>query len=368
MEIDKAESKVRVRSSKESREWWESYDQLLITTGANPIRPAVPGADAVGIYGLSSFEDGLAIRRVVDSGDIKQAVIVGGGYIGIEMAEALLNRGIDVSLVEKEPQVMNTLDSDMGAVVNEALAEAGVKLYLDEPLTGFDVERGKVVEVITDKNTIPADMVILGIGVRPNSHIAEKSGIPVGERKAIKVNSLMQTEVAGIWAAGDCAVSFHLVSRKPTFIALGTVANKHGRVAGINIAGGEAIFQGVVGTAITKFNKLEIARTGLQERELDMMGIEYASAKITGKTKPEYYPGAKRITVKIHAEKDSGRVLGGQIVGYESSGKRIDVIATALHQGLTIAEMINLDLAYAPPFSPVWDPVLIAARKAESKL
>jgi NADPH-dependent 2,4-dienoyl-CoA reductase/sulfur reductase-like enzyme len=174
----------------------------------------------------------------------------------------------------------------------------------------------------------------------------------------------MQTEVEGVWAAGDCVESFHLVSRKPFFVALGTVANKQGRVAGINIGGGYATFPGVVGTAVSKICDVEVARTGLQEKEIERLGLEYVSATIESRTRAGYYPGAGRITVKVLAEKGSGRLLGGQIVGIEGAAKRIDVFAMALHAGFAVQEMINLDLSYAPPYSPVWDPVLIAARKA----
>jgi NADPH-dependent 2,4-dienoyl-CoA reductase/sulfur reductase-like enzyme len=304
------------------------------------------------------------VRRWVDEERPKRAVIVGGGYIGLEMAEALVLRGLEVTLVEKEPQVMNTLDADMGALVAEALREVGVALYLGESLQGFEVSSGRVRAVVTAQRALPAEVVILGMGVRPNSALAAAAGIPLGEKGAIRVNDRMQTEVEAVWAAGDCVQSFHLVSQRPFYVALGTVANKQGRVAGINIGGGYATFPGVVGTAVSKICAVEVARTGLQEREIRQLGLEYIRAKIESYTRASYYPGAGRITVKVLAEKGSGRLLGGQIVGIEGAAKRIDVLATALHAGLTVGEMINLDLSYAPPYSPVWDPVLIAARKA----
>jgi NADPH-dependent 2,4-dienoyl-CoA reductase/sulfur reductase-like enzyme len=304
----------------------------------------------------------------VDRGDLRRAVIVGGGYVGLEMAEALLRRGLEVALVEKMPQVMSTLDPDMGSLVSDALREIGVQLYLQESLCAFEVRGEQVEAVVTDKQALPADLVILGMGVRPNSALAAGAGIPLGERDAIRVDKKMQTEIEGVWAAGDCAQSWHLVSRKPTYVALGTVANKQGRVAGINIAArstgrGRAVFPGVVGTAVTKVGAVEVARTGLQEAELQRLGLEYVSAKIESHTRVGYYPGVGRITVKMLAEKDTGRLLGGQIVGAEGAAKRIDVLATALHAGLTVAEIMDLDLSYAPPYSPVWDPVLIAARQ-----
>jgi NADPH-dependent 2,4-dienoyl-CoA reductase/sulfur reductase-like enzyme len=364
MEIDLSHRRVLVQKLGDGKSWWEPFDQLLIATGAVPVCPNVPGADAHGIYGLSTLETGIQLRQALDREKPQQAVIVGGGYIGLEMVEALILRHLSVSLVEKEPQVMNTLDPDMGALVSHELRRVGVNLHLEESLKGFEVSGGHVRAVITEKWSLPADLVILGMGVRPNSILAENAGIPLGEKGAIRVNNRMQTEVEGLWAAGDCVQSHHLVSRKSFYIALGTVANKQGRVAGINIGGGYATFPGVVGTAITKICALEVARTGLQEKEAQQMGLDYITAKIEGHTRAGYYPGAGRIVVKVLAEKGSGRLLGGQIVGNEGSAKRIDVLAIALHAGLAVEEMINLDLSYAPPFSPVWDPVLIAARQA----
>lgn len=295
-------------------------------------------------------------------------MVVGGGYIGLEMAEALVKNGLEVSLIDRSPQVMGTLDNDMGALVSNAIRDFGVSLYLEESLTEFKTKDGRVTGAVTDKRTLPADMVILGLGVRPNTALAAAAGIPLGEKGSIRVNERMETGIAGIWAAGDCAESFHLVSRRPFYIALGTVANRQGRVAGINLGGGYATFPGVMGTAVTKICQVEIARTGLQEKEVAALGLEHVSVVIKSRTKAGYYPGAGEISVKLLAEKGSGRLLGGQIVGMEGSAKRIDTVATALHAGFTVEEMINLDLGYAPPFSPVWDPVVTAARALAKKL
>jgi NADPH-dependent 2,4-dienoyl-CoA reductase/sulfur reductase-like enzyme len=367
-EIDAPGGRVRVRDLKSTTTSWESYDQLLIATGASPISPDIPGADAIDIFGVDTLESGLKIHRRLDKGDVKRAVVVGGGYIGLEMAEALVMRGLEVSLIDRSPQVMATLDEDMGALVSQALRDVGATLYLDETVAAFETTAGVVTGVVTDRRTLPADIVILGIGVRPNTALAAAARIPLGEKGSIRVNERMETGIAGIWAAGDCAESFHLVSRKPFYVALGTVANRQGRVAGINLGGGYATFLGVMGTAVTKICQVEVARTGLQEKEIKVLGLEHISAVIKSRTKAGYYPGAGEITVKILAEKGSGRLLGGQIVGMEGSAKRIDTLATALHAGFTVEEMINLDLGYAPPFSPVWDPVVTAAREAAKKL
>jgi NADPH-dependent 2,4-dienoyl-CoA reductase/sulfur reductase-like enzyme len=353
---------------------WEPFDQLLFATGALPIVPDVPGVGAQGIYALSTLQSGIVVRQAIDRDRPRRAVIVGGGYVGLEMAEALIDRGLDVSMVEQMPQVMNTLDPDMGRLVSEALREYGVHLYLEESLAAFEVDEGRVRAVVTDCQTLPADLVILGMGVRPNTALAMEAGVPTGVRGAIRVDRRMHTPLEGVWAAGDCAESIHLVSGRSTYVALGTVANKQGRVAGINIASGgssadggsaaAAIFPGVVGTAVTKIGAVEIARTGLQEAEIARLGLAAASARIESHTRAGYYPGSGRITVKVHVEKGSGRLLGGQIVGRVGSAKRIDVLATALHAGFTVQEVVDLDLGYAPPFSSVWDPVAIAARQA----
>jgi NADPH-dependent 2,4-dienoyl-CoA reductase/sulfur reductase-like enzyme len=367
-EIDLDRRRVYVENLETGKTAWEPFDQLHIATGAVPFLPDVPGADADGIYGINSLESGIRVRRVVDEEKPSKAVIVGGGYIGLEMAEALLRRGLEVSLVEMLPQVMGTLDPDMGALVSEALRNAGGRLYLEERLEAFEVEDGRLQGVITDQRTLPADMVILGMGVRPNTALARAAGIPLGVQGAIKTNRRQQTEVDGVWSAGDCAESFHLVSRQPFYVALGTVANKQGRVAGINLGGGYATFPGVVGTAVSKICDVEVARTGLQEKEIEALRLEYVTAKIESRTRAHYYPGAGKITVKILAEAGSGRLLGGQIVGIEGAAKRIDILATALHAGFTVDEMIGLDLSYAPPYSPVWDPVLIAIRQIIDKV
>jgi NADPH-dependent 2,4-dienoyl-CoA reductase/sulfur reductase-like enzyme len=367
-EIDLGQRRVRVRRLTDGAQWWEAFDDLVIATGASPIRPNLPGGDASGIYGLSILEDGIRVRAAVDRDQPKQAVVVGGGYIGLEMAEALVMRGLQVALVERGPAVMGTLDRDMGDLVSQALRDVGVTLYLEESVEGFETREGTVAEVRTDRQTLPADLVILGIGTRPNAGIAAAAGVPLGETGAITVNDRMQTDVEGVWAAGDCAEAFHLLRRRPVNIALGTIANKQGRVCGINLGGGYATFPGVVGTAVSKICALEVARTGLNEREAAGLGLQYVVGKIESTTRASYFPGAGRITVKVLAERGSGRLLGAQIVGDEGAAKRIDVFATALFGRMTVDEFMYLDLSYAPPFAPVWDPSLIAVRKAAEQL
>jgi NADPH-dependent 2,4-dienoyl-CoA reductase/sulfur reductase-like enzyme len=367
-ELDVPGRRVHVEDKQSKKSRWEAFDRLLIATGSSPVLPPVSGADAKGIYGLSTLESGLLMRRVVDETSPKRAVIIGGGYIGLEMAEALILRELEVSLVERSPQVMNTLDPDMGELVSNALMDVGVSLYREESLEAFEAQDGRVSGVVTDKRTLPADLVILGMGVKPNSELAEQAGIPLGFKNSIKVDRRMQTEVEGVWAAGDCAQCYHLVRKQPFHIALGTVANKMGRIAGLNIGGETAEFPGVVGTAVSKICEVEVARSGLMEKEAQELELNYAAETIETSTRAGYYPDSGPITVKMLGEKGSGRLLGAQIVGKEGAAKRIDVIATALHAGMTVEEMIHLDLSYAPPYAPVWDPILIAARVLMKKL
>ncbi|SHF36288.1 Pyruvate/2-oxoglutarate dehydrogenase complex, dihydrolipoamide dehydrogenase (E3) component [Desulfacinum infernum DSM 9756] len=360
--IDPKAGRVRVVDLSANREWWEPYDHLLIATGAVPLRPKVPGADAAGIYGVHTLESGIRLRKILDESRPARAVIVGGGYIGLEMAEAFLLRGMQVSLVEKAPQVMGTLDEDMAVHIAQALTDRGVTLHLNEGLEAFEVRDGRVRAVITSQRSLETDIVLLGMGVVPNTDLAREAHIPLGERGAVRVDRRMATQVEGVWAAGDCAESFHRLTGRPIHVALGTVANRHGRVAGMNMAGGEASFSGVLGTAVTRICSLEIARTGLQTRELEALGRSFVSRTIESHTRAGYFPGSGRIHVKLLADSDTGAVLGAQIVGEEGAAKRIDVMAAAITAGLTAQEVSELDLGYAPPFSPLWDPLIIAAR------
>ncbi len=363
--IDTGAKQVSVRDLKGNRTVTETYDDLLIATGAEPARPPIEGIDASGVRGLSSLQSGIDALEEINARRPMTGVIVGGGYIGLEMAEALLARGMRVSLVDMAPQVMTTMDEDMASLISDYMSSQGVHVYLGEELKRIETDKSgrRTIGILTDTQRLPADIVFLGTGVKPNSSLAAEAGIETGARGAIAVNRKLQTSAPDVWAAGDCAESYHLVSGEQVFIALGTVANKHGVVVGTNLSGGEAEFPGVLGTAITKMNDLEIARTGLSEHEAKRLGRNYDSATIRSHTRAGYYPGGGDITVKLLVDTDSGRIIGGQIVGAQGAGKRIDTIATAITCGMRPTDMMNLDLAYAPPFSPVWDPVQVAARR-----
>lgn len=361
--IDREKRTVVVRMLETDEESELAYGQLLIATGASPIRPDLPGLDLDGVVGLSSLASGLDLLERVRRDPPERVVVAGGGYIGIEMAEVFRAIGSRVHLLDMAPQVMTTLDADMAAPIQEAMEGAGVTLSLGEALEGVDAGTdGSALTVRTSGGRYPADLVVLGMGVRPNNDLAREAGLKLGPKEAIAVDDRMQTSAPTIWAAGDCADSLHRVTGERAWIALGTVANKHGLVAGTNLGGGEARFPGVTGTAITRFRDLEIARSGLSVREAEEAGYKVESRQITSQTRAGYMPGSEKIHVKLVADTD-GRLLGGQIVGGPGSGKRIDTVAAALTGGLTVEDLLWMDLSYAPPFSPVWDPVQMAARQ-----
>jgi NADPH-dependent 2,4-dienoyl-CoA reductase/sulfur reductase-like enzyme len=342
------------------------YDQLLIATGATPVRPPVPGMDADGVFGIQTLDHGQQVLDALADRTPKRAVVVGGGYIGLEMAEAMKLRGLEVHLVEMAPQPMATLDQDLGAKVAEAMRNLDIELHLGTAVEGVEADAdGWVRGVATADGTVEADLVVLGTGTRPFSDLAADAGIPIGVSGGIVTDRRQRTPVEGVWAAGDCAETFHRVSKQPVSLALGTIANKQGRIAGLNLGGSYGAFPGVLGTAVTKVCDLEIARTGLGTKAAEAAGFEVVTASIDATTRAHYYPGSKPITIKVIAERATGRLLGAQIVGEEGAAKRIDVFATALWNEMTVDDLLNVDLSYAPPFSPVWDPVLIAARKAD---
>jgi NADPH-dependent 2,4-dienoyl-CoA reductase/sulfur reductase-like enzyme len=363
-ELDLDRRAVRVRDLSAGTDSWEGFDQLMVATGATPRRPDLPGITAEGIFGVQTLDDGLAVRAFLDGWRPSRAVVVGAGYIGLELAEALCAWGVEVTLVDAGTTPMATLDPDMGGMLTDAMRSFGMTLRLGENVTGFESRDGRVAAVVTENATVPADLVILGLGVRPNTDLAAAAGIPLGSSGAIAVDQRMRTGVDGVWAAGDCAEKFHRVSRRAVTVALGTHANKEGRTAGINIGGGYATFPGVLGTAVTKICDVEIGRTGLGEHDAQDGGYQVLTVAVDSTTRAGYYPGAKPIHTKIIAERGSGRLLGAQIVGEEGAAKRIDVLAMALWHHASVDDILNTDLSYAPPFSPVWDPVLIAARKA----
>jgi NADPH-dependent 2,4-dienoyl-CoA reductase/sulfur reductase-like enzyme len=369
-EIDVAGQRVRARDVDSGAESWTSYDKLVIATGARPIRPAMPGGDARGVHGVQTLDDGQALLDTLTRTEGRRAVVVGAGYIGVEMAEALINRDYEVTVVNRGSEPMSTLDPDMGRLVHRAMAGLGITMVDDaevtEVLTGDD---GRPRAVLTRDAEYPADVVVLGIGVRPETALARAAGLPLGAHGGLLTDLAMRVRGhENIWAGGDCVEVLDLVSGQERHIALGTHANKHGQVIGTNAGGGYATFPGVVGTAVSKVCELEIARTGLREKDARRVGLQFETVTVESTSRAGYYPGASPMTVKMLAERRTGRLLGVQIVGREGAAKRVDIAAVALTARMTVEQMTSLDLGYAPPFSPVWDPVLVAARKAVSKV
>ncbi|MGA5560843.1 FAD-dependent oxidoreductase [Streptomyces platensis] len=366
-ELDLDRGRVRTRElDNGGRESWTGFDKLVLATGARPRRPGLPGIDAPGVHGVQTLDDGQALLDTLDASSGRRAVVVGAGYIGVEMAEALIRRGYEVTVLEQSAQPMSTLDPDMGALVHEAMCGMGIETVCGTTVTGVLTDTdGRARAVTTEDGEYPADVVVLGLGVRPETTLAAAAGLPLGESGGLLTDLAMRVRGQDrIWAGGDCVEVLDLISGRTRHIALGTHANKHGQVIGANVGGGYATFPGVVGTAVSKVCDLEIARTGLLEREALSAGLRFVTATVEATNRAGYYPGARPMHVKMLAERRTGRLLGVQIVGREGAGKRVDIAAVALTAGMTVERMTALDLGYAPPFSPVWDPVLVAARKA----
>ena len=369
MAIDLDVGKVEVRNHELSRTFSLGFDLLHLGTGARPLRPPLPGIDLPFVGGVQTLDDASQLLRHLTSppswapDGIGRVVVVGAGYIGLEMAEAFVRRGASVTVLTDRSEVMPSLDPDMGAHVTKVMRGLGITVHCGTQVTGF--EPGSVQAGGT---SFPADLVVLGLGVAPNAKLAEEAGLTLGAAGAIRVDRRQRTSNEIASAAGDCCTSRHLVSGREVYVALGTVTNKQARVAGANLGGGYATFAGVLGTAVTKVCDLEVGRTGLSEAEAAEAGFGSVAATIESTTTAGYLPAsAGTIHVKAVAERGTGRLLGAQIVGRgPGAAKRIDVVATALTAGMSCSEVAELDLGYAPPFSPVWDPVAIAARKAAS--
>jgi NADPH-dependent 2,4-dienoyl-CoA reductase/sulfur reductase-like enzyme len=361
--VDLDARRIEVRGLDQDRTFHLGFDLLHLATGAKPIRPDLPGIDAEWILGVQNLDDAAELLRVVAAQACRRVVVVGGGYIGLEMAEAFIDRGSQVTLLDQAPQPLGSVDPEFGVRIAEVLRGYGVDVRLGTRVEGF----GDHV-VHTGDGDVPADLVILGLGVGPAASLGTDAGLRTGAKGAISVDHRQRTSAEGIYAAGDCADTFHRITGQPVHIALGTVANRSGRVAGVNLGGGYATFPGVLGTAVTRICSTEIARTGLSEAEARAAGIEFVVGRAEGTSRAGYFPGAEPVLAKVLAERGTGRLLGGQIIGADRVGKRIDTIAAALTGRLTAAEVVDLDLAYAPSVSPMVDPFQVAARGALSAL
>ena len=359
--IDCEKRQVIVVDLINKNEFQITYRWLVISTGATPIRPPIPGVDLKGVFTLRSLEDGISLGRYLKENSLKRVAIIGGGYIGMEMAEAFSIQGYEVTVIEKLPRVLPNFDVELSDKVEEKLKEKGINVRLGTELKAI-LGNGTVNGVITDTQEIEADLVLMGVGIKANAAIAKEAGIEIGQTGAIKVNSRMETNIQGVYACGDCAEAYHRILNRNVWIPLGDTANKQGRIAGANIAGEGISFPGIIGSAATKVFEYEVARTGLGEIEAVTEGFEVETNVIEAGTRAHYYPGKKLIKIKLIAEKGSGRLLGAQAIGEEGVSKRIDVLATAIWNGMTLNEIAWLDLTYVPPVAPVWDPILVAAQ------
>jgi len=346
------------------------FDALVIATGASPVRLPIPGSELPGIFVLRTLAHADAIRDFLKNEPVANAAVLGAGYVGLEMVEALHSRGIAVTVLEALPHVLPSHDADMSELVEQELLAKGVIVSKATKVEGFEsgADGRRIGYVLAGGRRLPTDMVVMAVGVRPETALASSAGIELGRTGAIKVDGRQATSETSVLAAGDCSEATHIVTARPTWIPLGTTANKQGRVAGENAVGGNARFAGVAGTNVTKVFDLEVAQTGLSSEGARKEGLDPDSVRITDLSRSRAYPGALPITVKLIFERGGGRVLGAQIIGKEGAAKRIDTVAAALAGRMTVADLEGIDMSYAPPFSPVWDPLLIAAQQAAKKL
>jgi NADPH-dependent 2,4-dienoyl-CoA reductase/sulfur reductase-like enzyme len=363
--IDLGARTLTVLDHQSGRERREGFDQVVIATGAEAVAPPIPGADAT--EPVRTVDAAERFRAALSrGGDHQHVVVIGGGYIGLEMAEGLVQRDIATTLVEAAPQVMSTLDADMAAHVQDAAEGIGIRVIVGTEVEEVLLDEGGAPRAVrAGAETIDADHVVMATGVKPAVALAEKAGIELGPSGAVRVDDRQRVPGHdGVFAAGDCAESWHRILERPVNIQLGTHANKQGRIAGANATGADIAFPGVIGTAVSRLCRYEVARTGISEREAADAGIDVVSAEVKDRTRAGYFPGVGPVWVKLVCEPGSGRLLGGQIVGAEGAAKRIDVLATCVWTGLAVDEIELLDLGYAPPFSGVYDPLLVAARAA----
>jgi NADPH-dependent 2,4-dienoyl-CoA reductase/sulfur reductase-like enzyme len=372
--IDPTNHLVHVTNIEEGETFSQPYSKLCIATGARPIFPPIPGIELPGIFTLRTLSDAQQIHAYMQEHQTKTAVVIGAGYLGVEMVEAMRARGLESYLIEMESQVMPIFDADMVAPITSHLKEHNVQLLLNTQVTAI-TKKGKRLAIQTGKTgTIVADIVIVSTGVRPNSELAAVAGLQLGESDAIQVDRHLRTSAPDIFAAGDCVVHHHLVLDRSVWIPLATSANKGGRIAGENMLGGKAILPGILGTAIVKVFDYTMANTGLNEMEARASGLFGVNGEFVGyslietRDRSSYWPGAANMLVKLVFDKRGGRVVGSQMVGQEGVNKRIDIVATAITAKMTLEDITMLDLSYAPPYSTTHDPIQICASVAQREL
>ena len=338
----------------------EAYDKLLLSPGAKPVWPDLPGMDSDKLFTLRTVEDTLRIKEFVDQNKPRSAVMVGGGFIGLEVAENLRELGLEVTIVQRPKQLMNPFDADMAAFIHAEVRKHGVQLALGHSVAGFEEKNGGIQVLLKDNPPLHADLVVLAIGVTPESQLAKDAGLALGMTGSILVNDRMETSVPDIYAVGDAVQVKHYVTGEDALIALAGPANKQGRIAADNICGGDSRYLGSQGSSVIKIFDMTAASTGINETNARKTGLDVDTVILSPMSHAGYYPGGKLMTMKVVFEKETYRLLGAQIVGYEGVDKRIDVLATAIHAGLKATQLKDLDLAYAPPDSSAKDPVNMA--------
>lgn len=366
--INRAEKTVTVQNLETGEVFCEGYDKLILSPGAMPVKPPLPGMDSAKIHTLRTVEDTLRIRQMATEQQCKSAVVVGGGFIGVEMAENLRELGLEVSLVELQRQVLGQLDADMASFVHAHMRAKGIKLLLGQAVAGFADTADGVAVKLESGRTLAAQMVILAIGVTPDSTLAKAAGLAIGMKNSIAVNQHMQTSDADIYAVGDAVEITNCVTGKKTLISLAGPANKQGRIAADNIAGIPSIYKGSAASSVLKVFDMTVASTGLNERQAAAAGLAYEKVILSPASHASYYPGGRVMTVKLLFDKQTERIYGAQIVGFDGVDKRMDVLATAMQAGLGVTALKDLDLSYAPPYSSAKDPVNMAGFIAENVL
>ena len=351
---------VSVKNLETGEEFEESYDKLLLSPGAKPVWPGLPGMDSDRLFTLRTVEDTFRIKEFVNQNKPKSAVMVGGGFIGLEVAENLRELGMDVTIVQRPKQLMNPFDADMASFIHAEMRKHGVKLALGYSVEGFAERDGGVDVLLKDQPSIHADMVVLAIGVTPESTLARDAGLALGMKGSILVNDRMETSAPDIYAVGDAVQVRHYVTGEDALIALAGPANKQGRIAADNICGGDSRYLGSQGSSVIKVFDMTAATTGINETNARKAGLDVDTVILSPMSHAGYYPGGKLMTMKVVFEKETYRLLGAQIVGYDGVDKRIDVLATAIHAGMNATDLKDLDLAYAPPYSSAKDPVNMA--------
>lgn len=368
--IDPAAKLVYVTDLENNKQMEYGYDKLVIATGASPIKPPLENINLKNIFTLRSVSDAFEIRDLVDAGKVKKAVVVGGGFIGLEVAENLKHRGVDVSLIELAPHILPPFDEEIALLAQNHMIEKGVNIVIGEKVLGFEGENGVVTKVKSTAGDFGADIVVLSIGVRPNVQIAAEAGVELGVTKAIKVDKYMQTNVKDIFAVGDCAENVNLVTGLPAWYPMGSTSNKTGRIAGNNVVNSDNMdsLDGVLGTTIVKLFDINAAKTGLSERDAKKAGMDVETILVPATDKAHYYPGNKTIITKVIADKATHRVLGAQVIGTGVVDKPIDTFATAISFNAKIDDLTKLDLAYAPPFSMAMSSTIMAANVMLNKM